>query len=95
MELKRVGPMSCAKIAGILYGLIGLLAGGMFSLAALIGFAVEPSGETALGGLLFGVGAVIFFPIFYGLIGAVFSAFAALLYNLVAGWVGGIELELV
>ena len=94
MELKRVDPMSCAKIAGIIYALIGLLAGGIFSLVAVMGAAVGGSAESALGGLLFGVGAVIFFPIFYGLVGAIASAIGAFLYNLVASKVGGIKLEL-
>jgi hypothetical protein len=31
--------------------------------------------------------------LFYGLIGWVFTAVACLIYNLVAGWIGGIEVE--
>lgn len=44
-------------------------------------------------GLLFGVGSVIFLPIFYGVLGFVFGLLTALLYNLVARFVGGIEVE--
>jgi hypothetical protein len=39
------------------------------------------------------VGAVIFLPIFYGIIGFVGGLISALLYNLIARLVGGIELE--
>jgi hypothetical protein len=35
----------------------------------------------------------IFMPIFYGIMGFVVGAIGALLYNLVANWVGGIEME--
>jgi hypothetical protein len=38
--------------------------------------------------------AVIAFPILYGLFGAIFSAIAALLYNVVAGFVGGLAVEI-
>ena len=33
-------------------------------------------------------------PIMYGLMGFVMGAIGALIYNLIAGWVGGIEMEL-
>ena len=45
-------------------------------------------------GALFGVGAVVAFPIFYGCLGFVGLLFAAWLYNLVAGVVGGVEVEI-
>jgi hypothetical protein len=41
-----------------------------------------------------GLGAIVFFPICYGLIGGVFAAIGALIYNLVAGWVGGLEVDI-
>jgi hypothetical protein len=37
---------------------------------------------------------VIIMPIVYGVIGGIFAAIAALIYNVVAGWTGGIGLEL-
>jgi hypothetical protein len=45
-------------------------------------------------GALFGVGAVIMFPILYGAFAFVASLISAALYNLLASWVGGIEVEL-
>jgi len=56
-------------------------------------------GQTAapgarLFGFGMGFGAIIFFPLIYGLIGGVFAAISAALYNLVAGWVGGLDVDI-
>jgi hypothetical protein len=42
---------------------------------------------------MFGVGAIIFLPLFYGVLGLIGGALGAALYNLFAGLFGGIELE--
>ncbi len=89
MVLKRVGPFSCAKISAVLYGLMGLIVGFLFSLIALVGAAIGGSGSSAL----FGVGAVIILPILYGGLGFVGGALMAWLFNLVASWIGGLEVE--
>jgi len=61
MELKRIGALSCAKIAGVLYAAAGLIIGFFFSLAAVFGPALgATSGDepgAALFGVLFGIGA--------------------------------------
>jgi hypothetical protein len=41
-----------------------------------------------------GFGAIILFPICYGIIGGIFAAIGAAIYNLVAGWVGGLEVDI-
>ena len=41
-----------------------------------------------------GVGAIVFFPILYGCMGFVATLIGAWLYNVVAGLVGGIEMDL-
>jgi len=92
MIVRRMGPMSLAKLSATLYGLIGLLIGGVISLVSMVGGAMAGN-EAGPMGMLFGVAAVILLPIFYGCIGFVTSLIGAGLYNLVAGWVGGIELE--
>jgi hypothetical protein len=43
---------------------------------------------------MFGVGAIIVLPIFYGVLGVVMGALTAALYNLFAGMFGGIELDI-
>lgn len=94
MVIRRVGPLSFAKITGVLYALMGLLIGGIFSLISMVGSAFAPQG-TDMGpmGMMFGAAAIIIFPIFYGVLGFIFSLIGAALYNLVAGWVGGVELD--
>jgi hypothetical protein len=94
MIIKRIGPLSCAKLSGLLYVVIGLLIGGVFSLAAMAGaFASETAGAAGIGAII-GVGAVIVFPILYGLMGFVATLIAAWLYNVAAGIVGGVEVDI-
>lgn len=94
MVIRRVGPLSVAKVAGVIYAIMGLIFGGLISLFSVIGSAFAPQGSDAgLAGMIFGTAAVIILPIFYGILGFIFTLIAAALYNLVAGWVGGIEIE--
>lgn len=89
MILKRLGPLSCAKVSGVLDGLIGLIVGAVFSLIAIVGAVIGHSST----GVFFGIGAVVVFPILYGVFGFVGGAIMAWIYNLVVGWTGGIEVE--
>ena len=90
--LKRIDPGSAFKVGGILYALMGLLLGIVFALVSTLG-AIVPASETGLYRMFFGVGAIVFLPIFYGIIGAIFAAISAAVYNLVAEWVGGLEVD--
>jgi hypothetical protein len=99
-QLRSVDAASCAKVLAILYGILGLLIGTMISLFFFLATVIGRSspipnevGGRALG-LVFGVGSIIFFPIFYAVIGAVGGLIVASLYNVVARRVGGIELEI-
>jgi hypothetical protein len=93
MVIKRIGPVSCAKISGLLYAVIGLIFGAIFSLIALAGgMAANSSNGTGIGALL-GVGAIVLLPICYGLIGFVATLVAAALYNVLASTVGGIQMD--
>ena len=78
--VRRLGVMSVGKISLVVYGLIAGLIGVFVAL-----FTAGPL--TALG-LLIGI------PIFYGIIGFFGGILTAWIYNLVAGWVGGIKMEL-
>jgi hypothetical protein len=96
MVIRRVAPLSVAKIAGALYMVLGLIFGALFSLIAIAGSmasVANDSGPGAVFGALFGVGAVVFFPIFYGVMAFVMAFISALLYNALAGTVGGVEIE--
>jgi hypothetical protein len=95
MVIKRIGPLSCAKIAGVLYAIIGLFLGAMFSLFALAGgLAADPAMQMPPAfGLFMGVGAIIFVPLIYGGMGFVMTLVVAFIYNALAAIVGGIEIQ--
>jgi hypothetical protein len=92
MIVRRVGPLSVAKVAGVLYALMGLILGAFISLFSVVGSAFAPKDAGAIG-MLFGAAAVVALPIFYGILGFIMTLIMAALYNLVAGWVGGVELD--
>ena len=100
MVIRRVGVMSMAKLMGVLYGGLGLLIGAVFALFSVLGGgALLASGaqEGALGGGMMmgmGVAMVVVAPVFYGLTGFLAGALTGWLYNLAAGWVGGVEVDL-
>ena len=96
MTITRVGPLSVAKVAGILYVVIGLIAGCVLSLAAMAGgFAASAADADGAGPMaaLFGVGAIVILPIFYGVFGFIGTLIMAWLFNVAAGIVGGIEVD--
>jgi hypothetical protein len=93
-RIRRFGVIRTATIVAVLYmivvaiffvpiALIGALVGAAYTGDAVGGGAGLIG--TALLGLVFAVG--------YGVAGWVFTAISCLLYNLAAGWVGGIEVQ--
>ena len=94
MVIRRIGPMSCARISGTLYAVMGLILGAIFSLMAMAGGLSAESFEQAGFAAVFGVTAIIILPLMYGGIGFIATLIAAWLYNILAGVVGGIELDL-
>lgn len=100
MVIRHVGVWSVARLYGALSGAMGLLFGAIVAAISLIGGAAgamnEANSSFGSGSLsmLFGVGAIIFLPICYGVLGLVMGAIAAALYNLFAGMLGGIELDI-
>lgn len=93
MILKRVGPLSVGKNLGVLYAFMGALIGCLFAVIGLLS-ASFAQGGASLPGAGLGLLAIIIFPLIYGGIGFVGGTIMAALYNVVAGMVGGIELEL-
>ena len=94
MVIKRLAPLSLAKIVGMLYVVLGLIFGAAFSLAAMAGTFAFDQADTPPFFRLMGTGAVFMFPIFYGCLGFIVSLVAAGLYNILAGLVGGIEIDI-
>jgi hypothetical protein len=94
MIIKRIGPLSFAKLGAVLHAVMGLVIGGIFSLVGLAGgFASDMTGAAGVGAVL-GVAAIVVFPIFYGLMGFVITLCAAWLYNFAADFVGGVEIDI-
>jgi hypothetical protein len=92
--IRRMGVLSVAKLQGVLYALLGLIVGAVFALFSLFGAALGSGTESHSMFGAIGLSAIILFPIVYGLIGFVAGLLVAALYNLVAGFVGGVEIEL-
>jgi hypothetical protein len=102
MVIRRVGVWSASRLYGGIMASLGVIVGIFFALAATLGGLAgaaansESGSGLAAGGLgaLFGVGAIILAPLFYGCIGLIAGAIGAALYNLFAGLFGGLELEI-
>ena len=97
MQIRRIGPISAAKVGGVLYAGLGLVIGAFVSMIMMaLGGAAAVSEEAPGGaflGMLFGAGAIVVMPIFYGIFGALMMLITAALYNLAAKIAGGIEIE--
>ena len=96
MVIKRIGPLSVAKIAAVLYAGIGLLIGVAFALLGMAGLTnrlSEDGSPIPMMGLFFGVGAIIILPICYAIMGFVITLISAGLFNLAAGVTGGVEID--
>jgi hypothetical protein len=104
ITITRIGIFSLAKINATICAALGLIAGSVYGLIMLfvgstlatlgghndgIGAAAGGIGLGMVGGLFVFVFAVVFYA-FFGFIG---GAISALIYNLVARAIGGLEIE--
>jgi hypothetical protein len=95
MVINRVNPLSVAKLAGMLYAILGLIFGAIISVVALAGGMAGNFDEPGAApiGVIFGAGAVILLPILYGGLGFVMTLLMAALYNITARIVGGVQID--
>lgn len=91
-QVRRVGVLSLAKIMGTVYGVLALIFIPIFLLVAMAGM-ISGEKEAALGGVAM-IFLAVLMPVFYAVFGFLFGALAAWIYNLIAGRIGGIELDL-
>lgn len=100
MVIKRLGVFSVAKIYSVVMAGVGLVVGIPLGLLMIIFGAamMSSSGRDAATGGGVGIGIGIFYmiglPIIYGVIGFIFGAIGALIYNVASGVIGGVEMEL-
>jgi hypothetical protein len=96
--VRRIGPGSAFKVGLVSYAILGLVLGIFMAFISLVAGSLAPLSQSAPGAQFFrwgmGFGAIIFFPVLYGLFGGVFAAIGAGIYNLVAGLVGGLEVDI-
>ncbi len=98
LRIKKLGVLSVAKIYALMLFVMSLLISipyGLFIMifgAALMGGGGR-GGFAAGGGIVAGLLVIIILPIIYGAIGFVAGAISALVYNIFAGMIGGIEIE--
>jgi len=92
MVIKNINPLSYAKITALIGAAMGVLIGALTSLFAVFGFAFGGR-DGGFMALLFGVGAIIVLPIFYGVCAFIGALIGAIVYNFAAGIVGGVEIE--
>jgi len=98
--LKRIGPGSAFKVGLVTYAILGLVIGACMALFWMIagslgGLAGSGAGAGAKAlGFGMGLGAIIIVPIAYGILGGIGAAIGAFIYNLAAGWIGGLEVDI-
>lgn len=100
LRIRKLGVLSVAKMYAVMMLVISLLIaipyGFFIIIFSLIG-AGSAGGDAALalggGGIVMGLVVMIVVPIMYALMGFIFGALGALIYNIFAGMVGGIEIE--
>jgi hypothetical protein len=96
MVIKRVNPLSAAKLSGVLGVLLGLIVGACISLIMMVAGRAATAADAAVprfAGPLVGVGAIIILPIFYGVFMFIVGLLQAALYNVAARWMGGVEID--
>jgi len=92
-KIKRITPLQLGKMLAMIYGGMSLLIVPVFLMfGTLAGMMSKAHGGTALPAI-FSVGFAIFLPFAYAAMGFVLGVIGAFVYNLVAQWIGGIEVE--
>ena len=87
-QLTRIAPLRAGIVLATLYGLLSLIIVPFFLLAAVFG---GRSGSPLPA--IFGVGFAIMMPVMYAAVGFVGGLISAALYNVIAHFTGGFELE--
>lgn len=83
------------RVAAVCYAVLGLFEGAIFALVfSLAPFAGPDTGKMPrFLGPIFGVFAIVVLPLLFAAMGAIGGGLGAVIYNLTARYVGGIEVE--
>jgi len=91
-KVRSIGVFSAARINGLLYGILGLLIAPFVLLGPFFSMLGADGGKRgSFGGAIF---VAVLLPIFYSVIGFIFGALMAFIYNAIAYAIGGLEIEL-
>lgn len=99
LRIRKLGVLSVAKLYAIMALIMSLLISIPYGLIIMVfGVAMLGSGEKAGvaaggSGIVIGLLVMIGLPIFYSICAFIGGAIGAFIYNLLAGLVGGIEIE--
>jgi hypothetical protein len=91
MIVRRIEPVSLARVTAIIYAFIGLVAALPAGCAMTLVGSLTDDVPAMFGGL--GLVVVLIYPIAFGLMGLVGGLLTAIVYNFVAGRFGGVEIE--
>ncbi len=94
-KISKFEPLSVMRIAAIGYGVMGLLEGAFLSAIFSLMPMANPQHQNMPPwfGLIFGGFSIVFMPVFFAIIGAIFGGLGAVVYNVSAKYVGGIAVE--
>jgi len=92
MSIRKMDVLSVAKMLGALYAMIGLVVSLFMGAAMILGGIGGGIGLAE--GLVGSIGTIIVIPLMYGIGGFIGGALLGLFYNVTAGIVGGIVLEI-
>lgn len=95
--ISRFDVLSVMRMAGVIYGIVGIVAGVFFAVAVALGlFAAQGQNNnpfSGASGVLAGVVTAVIFPVLYGIIGALGGGLMVALYNVTSKRLGGIRVD--
>lgn len=89
IRVKKFGVLQTAKVGALIYALVSMIIIMPFAFLGSM-FTEEFFPEFADIGAI----ALLFIPIMYGIVGFIFTAISCAVYNIIAGFTGGIEIEM-
>ncbi|MDF1571971.1 MAG: hypothetical protein P1P82_10175 [Bacteroidales bacterium] len=91
-RVKRIGVAQTSLVAGIVMFFISLIF--VIPVGLFMGVVGAAKGAQMPGLPFTGVAFLIFIPFLYAIMGFITTAISCLVYNMVAKWTGGVEIEI-
>lgn len=96
MVIRHIGVWSAARMYAAVSAAAGLFFGLCLAALSVVGAGLGAPGDDAPAWLapVFGMGAIVALPLFYGVMGLVAGAIGSAIYNVFASVVGGLEIDI-